>query len=194
MSIASQISRLLSAKAAIKTAIQNKGVTVSDSAKIDTYASLIDSIPTGSSAWNKIYETTVTANITSTSSTSVTILNTGDSSLYTSSKFVWVRIRDTAGKRQGYFYGSDNFMANYYPINGLTNNTGVFTGYRYNFTPIGKFGYTTSTYGLWPSYLTKDGDISISGRYHSTNSYTIDGTYKIEVFLLEPADETPVYE
>ncbi len=194
MSIATQISRLMSAKAAIKTAIQNKGVTVSDSAKIDTYATLIDSIPTGSSAWTKIYETTVTVNITSTTTTSVASLQTGDSSIYTSSKFVWVRIRDTAGKRQGYFYGSDNFMANYYPFNEVTNATSAFSGFRYYYTNISRFGYTTSTYGIWPSALSNDGTVTISGRYSSGSSLTINGSYKIEVFLLEPADGIPVYQ
>lgn len=194
MSIATQISRLMNAKAAIRSAIQNKGVTVSDSAKIDSYASLIDSIPTGSSAWKKVYETTVTANITSTTTTSVASLQTGDSSLYTSSKFVWVRIRDTAGKRPGYFYGSDNFMANYYPINGVTNATSAFSGFRYYYTTISKFGYTTSTYGIWPSALSNDGTITISGRYSSGSSLTINSTFKIEVYLLDTADGTPVYE
>ena len=46
MSIATEISRLQSAKAAIKTAIENKGVTVG-TVKIDEYASKIDLITTG---------------------------------------------------------------------------------------------------------------------------------------------------
>lgn len=47
MSIASQIARLQQAKADIKTAIENKGVTVSSNTKLDDYADLIDSIETG---------------------------------------------------------------------------------------------------------------------------------------------------
>lgn len=46
MSIASEITRLQNAKAAIKTAIEAKGVTVG-SGSIDTYASKIESIQTG---------------------------------------------------------------------------------------------------------------------------------------------------
>lgn len=46
MSILSQISRLKNAKSSIKTAIENKGVTVG-SGTIDTYASKIDEIKTG---------------------------------------------------------------------------------------------------------------------------------------------------
>lgn len=60
MSIADQINRLNNAKAAIKQSIENKGVTVDDSALLDEYPALIDSIEVGSgeggsdseSVWN----------------------------------------------------------------------------------------------------------------------------------------------
>lgn len=48
MTIANEINRLNNAKAAIKEAIQNKGVTVSEEAKLDEYPALIDSISVGS--------------------------------------------------------------------------------------------------------------------------------------------------
>ena len=44
MTIAEQITRIKNAKAAIKQSIENKGVTVSDTAKLDEYPALIDSI------------------------------------------------------------------------------------------------------------------------------------------------------
>ena len=47
MSIADQITRLSNAKAAIKTSIENKGVTVGDDVKLDGYPALIDSIEAG---------------------------------------------------------------------------------------------------------------------------------------------------
>ena len=46
MSVADQIRRIKNAKAAIKEAIQNKGVTVSDEAKLDEYPALIERIST----------------------------------------------------------------------------------------------------------------------------------------------------
>ena len=46
MSITDQIRRIKNAKAAIKEAIQNKGVVVSDTAKLDEYPALIDRIST----------------------------------------------------------------------------------------------------------------------------------------------------
>ena len=50
MSISDQITRLNNAKAAIKQAISNKGVEVSDEAKLDEYPALIDSIEVGGGA------------------------------------------------------------------------------------------------------------------------------------------------
>ena len=47
MSISDQITRLNNAKAAIKQAISNKGIEVSDEAKLDEYPALIDSIEVG---------------------------------------------------------------------------------------------------------------------------------------------------
>ena len=47
MSIQTEIDRLASAKAAIKTAIEGKGVTVPNGTILDGFASLIDGIETG---------------------------------------------------------------------------------------------------------------------------------------------------
>lgn len=47
MSIASEISRLQTAKADLKTAIEGKGVTVPASAKLDAYPALVESIQAG---------------------------------------------------------------------------------------------------------------------------------------------------
>ena len=51
--IQTEIDRLKKAKSDIKTAIINKGGTISDTATIDTYASAIDGIPTGGSDTTK---------------------------------------------------------------------------------------------------------------------------------------------
>lgn len=55
MSIVSQISRLKNAKSSIKTAIENKGITVG-SGTIDTYASKIDEINTEGDYFGEITE------------------------------------------------------------------------------------------------------------------------------------------
>lgn len=55
MSISDEITRLKNAKNAIKTSIEAKGVTVSDTAKLDEYSTLIDSIPTSGSSTSDNY-------------------------------------------------------------------------------------------------------------------------------------------
>lgn len=52
MSVQTQIDRLASAKAAIKTAIEGKGVTVPDGTLLDGMASLIESIEAGGGGIN----------------------------------------------------------------------------------------------------------------------------------------------
>ena len=54
MSIATELSRLQNAKAAIKTAIEGKGVTVPDATLLDGMASLIESIEAGGGS-KKVY-------------------------------------------------------------------------------------------------------------------------------------------
>lgn len=56
MTIASEITRLNNAKAAIKQSLTNKGVEVSDSALLDEYPALIDSIEVGGEGGDPFYE------------------------------------------------------------------------------------------------------------------------------------------
>lgn len=61
MAISNEIARLQQAKADLKTAIENKGVTVPSNATLDDYADLVDSIVTGggsssSDGWAYYYE------------------------------------------------------------------------------------------------------------------------------------------
>lgn len=54
MSIASEITRLQTAKANLKTQIEAKGVTVDSAATLDSYASYVEEIPTGGGDENKL--------------------------------------------------------------------------------------------------------------------------------------------
>lgn len=64
MSISTDLTRLQSAKAAMKTAIQGKGVTVPDSAKLDAFAALIDSIPYGGGYTAEVHVVTFAETVT----------------------------------------------------------------------------------------------------------------------------------
>ena len=51
MSVQSEITRINGAKGSIRTAIEEKGVTVPSETKIDGMAALIKSIPSGGTTW-----------------------------------------------------------------------------------------------------------------------------------------------
>lgn len=147
------------------------------------------------SSYTQIYSGTQTINTTSTSATSVTTAALG-SSYYTSDKIIYVKIRDKAGPRNGYFTGSDAFFFNPYKKNGTTTNatktlfvtskssSGTFTTY----VTTG-----TSGYGVYAYSLNSSGQLAIYRRYNSTNSLTINGTYDIKVYALDyaPAQGNP---
>lgn len=66
MSIQTELTRITNAKTAIKTAIEGKGVTVPAGTLLDGMASLIDSIPAGSTPSLQSKSVTYTANGTDT--------------------------------------------------------------------------------------------------------------------------------
>lgn len=152
----------------------------------------------GSSAWTKIAEASYDVNMTGTTSTTVATLETGHSEIWTSDKWVYVRIRDTAGKRNGYFYGSDNFSYNLNPVNNRTATTSITAVYHYitrysdnQFAVYGTNG--TSGYGVYADTIYSDGRVRIRSRYNSSNSLTINGTYKVEVYTLDTPDSIPIF-
>lgn len=151
----------------------------------------------GSSAWTKVAEKSYTVSTTSTSATTIETWATGSSDLWTSGKWVYVRIRDTAGKRDGYFYGGDSFFYNYSVVNGASSSsisTALRTTIRYSSGEFAAYASTGSTgYGVYPDTLYSDGRFRMRRRYNSSNSLTINGTYKVEVYLLDPAGGVPIF-
>lgn len=149
----------------------------------------------GSSSWTKIAETTYDVSTTSTSVGTVATWETGDSSIFTSDKWAYVRIRDTAGPREGYFYGTDQFFSNPIPVNGASGTTITLAG-RFMLRYTSAFevvSYNSTTgYGVYADMIYSDGRIRIRRRYSST-SLTVDGTYKVEVYLLDPPTGAPIF-
>ena len=64
MSLSSEITRLQNAKSALKTSIEAKGVTVSDSTLISGYAALVDEIQTGGGGGDDILRDLIERDIT----------------------------------------------------------------------------------------------------------------------------------
>ena len=152
----------------------------------------------GSSSWTKVAETSYQVSTTSTSVATVATWKTGDSSIWTSDKWVYVRTRDTEGKRNGYFYGTDTFFYNVNPIND-TAQTSVVSALRITKRYEANLVYTIATngttgYGVYPDTIYNNGNIRIRKRYNSNSSLTVDGTYKVEVYLLDPPTGAPIFE
>lgn len=148
-------------------------------------------IGAGASDYNRIYNGTVSANTTSTSSTSLTTISLDSSSYYTANSILYVKIRDTAGPRAGYFLGSDSYCFNFNAANNSTIATTVFARNIHRKSSAGVVTtYTagsTTGYGVYPYSIASNGNLKIYTRYNSTYSLTIKGTYRIEVFLLNYA-------
>lgn len=150
----------------------------------------------GDSAWTKVAEKNYTIETyVSTSATTHAMWETGHRELWTDSKWVYVRIRDTAGKRAGYFYGSDQFFLVYPTTSETTTIIGRFTlRYTSDETYTASSQASTTGYGVYADMLYSNGRIRIRKRYNSTSSLTIDGTYKVEVYLLDPPTGAPIFE
>lgn len=148
----------------------------------------------GDSAWTKVAETSYQVSTTYTSAATVATWATRHSEIHTDEKFVYVRIRDTAGKRAGYFYGSDQFLV-FSSLGSSLTTLGIRYCIRYN--TDGSYTATPATgttgYGVYADTIYSDGRIRIRQRYHGTSSLTIDGTYKVEVYLLDPAGGVPIF-
>lgn len=181
-----------------KTITANGTYSASDDSA-DGYSEVTVNVPSGSSAWTKVAETSYQVSTTSASAATVDTWATGHSELWTSDKIVYVRVRDTAGKRTGYFYGSDTFFINH----GMANRTSASSyanGVRQIFyvNTDGEYGtYATngtSGYGVYPDTFYSDGRIRIRRRYNVNYSLTINSTYKVEVYLLDPPTGAPIFE
>lgn len=173
-------------------------ITENGTHDVTNYASAVVNVPSsGASSWTKVAETSYQVSTTSTSAATVATWATGHSELWTSNKWIYVRIRDSAGKRDGYFYGSDQFFYNVNLVNG-TDSTSTTAALR-NTIRISSNNFSvypstaTTGYGVWADTLYSDGRIRIRKRYNSSYSLTVDGTYKVEVYLLDPPTGAPIF-
>lgn len=143
------------------------------------------------SSYKKIYSGEVTVNTDSTTAIIIEEIDIGASS-YTSDKLLYVKIRDKAGKRAGYFYGSDSFCANPYPAISSTTTSYGFPKYAYRHTSDNQTLIASDSFGVFPQQVTSAGILRINARYSATTSLTINGTYSIDVYLLDwPDNDSP---
>ncbi len=150
------------------------------------------------SSWTLLNETTTTK--IQTTSTSATYYGTISltATAWDASKILYVKIRASSGKKTGYFYGTDNFLINTYAKNdptGIAANQyfikdilSVKTNGTYD---IYSYAYNNG-YGVYVYSINKNGDLVIYYRYNTNASKTINDTFEIETYLLEPPNSDPL--
>lgn len=141
---------------------------------------------TPKSSWKLLGSQEITTSSTSTTATSVGTFSIP--AAYDGNKVILVRVRDKAGPRNGYFYGSDSFFMNYQDASGGTSTityAGRLIHRRTNDTYSSYIGATTNGYGVYGYSITSAGVVTIYRRYNSNYSLTINGTYTVEVWALD---------
>ena len=139
--------------------------------------------------------TTSTASTTATSVGTMTIEGISDTHT-----IIYVRIRDKAGKRAGYFYGSDCFFINAYKSRGSTSPQAAAPRYILSYDTNEEFwGYapgTTGGAGVYAYSIANDGTdtLTIYQKYNSSLSLTIDGTNIVEEFKLTYPDDVSPFD
>ena len=137
----------------------------------------------GVSSYKLLASKEFTVNTSSTTPIDVGTVAAG-AAAYDSSKIIYVRIRDKAGVRDGYFTGSDSWFPNPYQYKSQTIMLNICGRLA-----IGKGTVSAgSTVGIFPYSIASDGTVTIKAKYSSTYG-TINGTYVVEVYALEWPDK-----
>lgn len=138
----------------------------------------------GGDAWTLIGSDEFEVSTTSTSQINVGTIDC-DLSTVTKDDYIIVHIRDKAGKRNTYFYGTDALYVRMSSGAYSLSYSGGIVIEKYSDTGILSTG-AFQTYGIYVSEISAAGVATVKAKYSSSYSYTIDGTYKVEVYKLTP--------
>ena len=147
----------------------------------------------GTSPWHKLVN--AQENVVSTTSTTATSAFTIElgSSAYNKNQIIWVHIRDKAGKRAGYFYGSDAFFINYYAADNLSTAVTTPAVLCIRYTTQSFLGASAGQYGVYGYGLNSAGTLTVRKRYNSSSSLTINGTFVTNVYALDLPDSLTLF-
>lgn len=140
----------------------------------------------GGSNWTKIATKEYTVNTTNTSNKSVGDIELTLSDYNDPQTVLWVHIRDKAGKRNGYFYGSNTIFFHYQLANNNTGALSIRPVVIFNVNSTGSYSGTATAYGVYAYrlyYTSSNHYLQIYSRYNSTYG-TINGTFKVDVYKL----------
>lgn len=160
---------------------------------------LTDNITIGSvqpPSWKKLADKDYEVSNISVAETLLDSINCGEEA-YTKDKIIYVRVRDKAGKRNEYFYGSDTFIINTNKAN--DTDTQFYTGlkgviYYSNNNGGYKMVANGQGYGIYASSITSEGYVNISTRYNGTYSRNVNGTYNVSIYALNLPSGKPLFD
>lgn len=164
-------------------------ITANGTVDVTDYASAVVSVP----GWELLASTEMAVSTTSTSAASAGTVNLG-SGAYTDTDVIWVHIRDTAGPRAGYFYGSDAIFVNVYKANDTTTAFNVPGVEIVRYTTSGAYAATAGQYGVYGYSISSAGVLTVRRRYNSNYSLTINGTFTVQVYKLSVPSGMTLFE
>lgn len=141
----------------------------------------------GGSNWTLLTSKEFTINQTSTSNTSIGNIDLTLADYSDVNTVLWVHIRDKAGKRNGYYYGSDALFFHFQLANGSTNSLTVRPVITFTVSSSGSYSGAATAYGVYPYrlyYTQSNHYVQIYARYSSSSTLTINGTFKCDVYKL----------
>ena len=141
----------------------------------------------GGSNWTLLKSKEYTINTADTSATSVENIELDLADLDDLTAAIWVHIRDKAGKRNGYFYGSDSIILNYREATNAIDSVSTKPYVVFSVDSSGKYTASSSAYGVYARnihHTSANHYIEIYRRYNSTISLTINGTFKVDIYKL----------
>lgn len=154
---------------------------------------------TGTPIANKLsYKKLVTQyyDVSTTSGTETGIGGAVGLPVYTDKKIVYAKVRDTAGPRAGYFFGSDTFFINYIMANGGTSALSNALRAAYSYTDESEWKVTltgTVGYGVYAKNVVGR-MIQYASRYNLSLTGIVDSRFKIDIYLLDWPDDISPFE
>lgn len=189
MSIATEIQRLQTAKADLKTAIEGKGVTVSASATLDAYADLVDAIETGGGGSGPRWELIGSVELELseyTDTSTVEETNTGINVATTDYAYIMSIITCDAAITTSTEWGMTISLGGRYTSNG--NYCSIANGGQKGASTLSKSAMVSATNG-WGSYgvwiPNNSSNIIVCRKAHASGCPLIrGGTYTVAVYGL----------
>lgn len=162
-------------------------VTENGMVDVTNYASVnVNVAPTIESSYELLASKEFSVSQSENGTITVGTINCG-ASAYTSYKPIYVRVIDKAGKRNGYFFMS---QAHIYQFITSENTGGALSNifnlmYKYQNNAF----FTASGFnGIYVSDVSSSGVVTIKSKKNGSMSGDIDGTYLVNVYLLDYPD------